>query len=231
MFLARSPRGHREIPVRRSAGRYRISAAAYAEASLLGRNVSRIMNGTPLLHRPRVVQPRSRPATLRGRNAALHPGDLVGVVLHTAANDPVAVSQLLSVAIEPDPKPVQPDEGRSHYVAFFDFVVRSKKYNPEVPAGPTPVPGHAALTPYYGMGLWTQPGGIVGRRFSRGNESVSDDVFRQPGRRRFGDRSAFVRCGFRHRAAGRPGRRCDAAAIDGTGLQRRTDEPGFRLLS
>jgi hypothetical protein len=49
------------------------------------------------------------------------------------------------------------DASRSHYGAWFDYGARSKLYNPQVPRGPTPVPGYAELTPYFGQPLWTRP--------------------------------------------------------------------------
>jgi hypothetical protein len=138
-------------------GRYRIAAAAYADASASGGTYLGILDGTRCCAAISTFsKDRGEQIYVEG-DRFLRPGDRVTVVLHTTANDAVAVSQLMSVAVEADPKTVTADDSRSHYGALFDYGARSKRINPQVPSGPTPVPGYADLTPFLGQPLWTKP--------------------------------------------------------------------------
>ncbi len=157
MLLARSADAIANYRFAGTAGRYRVSAVAYADGSVAsGTYLGILRDGRCCADLSSINHDRGPQLYAEG-TLALRPGDRVAVVLHMPANDPLSVAQLLSVVVEPDPKPVRVDEGRSRYGAWFDFVERAKKYDPVVPTGPTPVPGHAALTPYYGLALWSKP--------------------------------------------------------------------------
>jgi hypothetical protein len=172
MLLARSSEAIAKYRFTGLPGRYRIAATAYADGSLLGGSYLGILDGARCCVAVSSLNHDFGPELYAEGTLRLRPGDSIGVVLHTAANDPNAISQLLSVSIESDPKPVVPDESRSRYVAFYDYVAKSKKYNPVVPAGPTPVPGHAAITPYFGLALWTKPATLTASGFPASTQTV-----------------------------------------------------------
>ncbi len=172
MLLARSSEAIARYRFDGTPGTYRVAATAYADGSLLGGSYLGILNGTRCCVAVSSLNHDFGPQLYAEGTLTLRRGDVIAVLLHTAANDPAAISQLLSVAIEADPKPVVPDESRSRYVAFFDYVAHSKNYNPDVPAGPTPVPGHAALTPYFGLALWTRPATLSAAGFPPSTQTV-----------------------------------------------------------
>jgi hypothetical protein len=157
LMLAREPDAVATYRFSGPAGTYRIAASAYADASVSGGTYLGILNASGCCASISSYSQDRGPELYVEGDRYLRPGDRVAVVLHTDANDPVAVSQLLSVLIDPDPKPAQADPRRSHYGAWFDYVERSRTYNPQIPGGPTPVPGFADLTPYVGLPLWTKP--------------------------------------------------------------------------
>jgi hypothetical protein len=157
MLLARSSDALATYRFTGPPGRYRVTASAYVDAFESGGSYLAILNGSRCCAAV-ASSNRDRGTTAYAEGfLVLRDGDPVRAIIHSTANDPGSVAQLLSVGIEPDPKPVEPDPQRSHYGAWFEFTQTAKRLNPEVPNGPTPVPGHLALTPFVGLPLWTKP--------------------------------------------------------------------------
>jgi hypothetical protein len=156
-LMARAPDATASYRFSGTPGLYRISAAAYVDAAVSGESYLGIQTGAHCcLAITSFVRESGSQVYVQG-DRFLRPGDLVAIVLHTTANDPRAIAQLMSVSAEPDPKPVTADDTRSHYGAIFDFPVLSSEHNPQVPRGPTPVPGRVAMSPFYGIQLWPRP--------------------------------------------------------------------------